>query len=292
MPKTPRGGPTPEVLTPRAGRVTCKSERFPDIVAIIPARGGSVSIPKKNIKELLGRPLIDWVIKAARDSGIFSSIWVSTDDDLIAATAIACGAQVHHRAPHTATSTASTEAAIKDFADAHPEFEYLCLIQATSPLLRPEDFVEAMRLMRDQQADSLVTAVRAHRFLWAVDPSTKLASAKNYEPLRRPRRQDWQGELIENGAFYFFTKPHWDATGCRLGGKQVLYEMDEHTFTELDSLVDWQIVSHMASDFGYFPEDAPRAPDPLYSAHTHSFALGLATGIAVAAGTALMLSRK
>jgi len=284
--------PLPDVLTPRAGKVVADSEPLPKIVAVIPARGGSVSIPKKNIKELLGRPLIDWVIKAARDSGIFESIWVSTDDDLIAATAERCGALVHRRAAHTATSTASTESALKDFADAHPEYDYLCLIQATSPLLRPEDFVEAMRLMRHVGADSLVTAVRAHRFMWSVDEKTQVATAKNYEPLKRPRRQDWGGELIENGAFYYFTKAHWEATGCRLGGKQVLYEMDEHTLTELDSLVDWQIVSHMAADFGYFPSDAPRSDAPFASAASVSpFAVGLATGLAVAAGVAL-LTRK
>jgi len=290
-PRSPRDQ-VPDVLTPRAGKVVdTSSEPLPKIVAVIPARGGSVSIPKKNIKALLGRPLIDWVIKAARDSGVFADIWVSTDDDLIAATALECGARVHRRAAHTATSTASTESAIKDFTDAHSDFEYLCLIQATSPLLRPEDFVEAMREMRKVKADALVTAVRAHRFMWQVDPDTKLATAKNYEPLKRPRRQDWDGELIENGAFYYFTKAHWDKTGCRLGGKQVLYEMEEHTLAEIDSLVDWQIISHMAADFGYFPPDVPRV-SPDGAASNKGFYLGLATGFAAAAGMALVLSRK
>jgi hypothetical protein len=57
-----------------------------------------------------------------------------------------------------------------------------------------------------READSLVTAVRAHRFLWTVDKETGVATAKNYEPLKRPRRQDWDGELVENGAFYMTTK--------------------------------------------------------------------------------------
>jgi CMP-N-acetylneuraminic acid synthetase len=236
------------------------------VVAVIPARGGSVSIPKKNIKPLLGRPLIDWVIRPALDSGVFAEVWVSTDDDVIEREAMECGALVHRRSPQTATATASTESAIKDFVDAHPDYDYVCLIQATSPLITPADFIKGMKLMVDQNADSLVTAVRAHRFLWAVDPLTHFARAKNYEPLRRPRRQDWDGELIENGAFYFFSKGNWEAHACRLGGKTVLLEMEEHTFTELDSLVDWKVVSHMAADYGYFPpgvrrpaaEEAPR----------------------------------
>ena len=78
----------------------------PRVIAVVPARGGSVSIPKKNIKELLGRPLIDWVIKPAIDSGIFTDIYVSTDDDEIAAKALACGAKVHRRAAHTAAKNA------------------------------------------------------------------------------------------------------------------------------------------------------------------------------------------
>ena len=111
---------------------------------------------------------------------------------------------------------------------------------------------------------------------------------------QRPRRQDWDGELIENGAFYYFTKAHWETAHCRLGGKQVLYEMDEHTLTELDSLVDWQIVSNMAFEFGYFPKDSPRvAPSEVGSAKLdNSFLVGLATGAALAAAVVLPLLRK
>ena len=147
------------------------------IVAVIPARGGSVSIPKKNIKRLAGRPLIDWVIQPALHSGIFAEVWVSTDDDEIADIALASGAKVrrldepscldrmampqplqkprdparrstqaslpakvHRRAAETATSTASTESALIDFVSAHPDYDVLCLIQATSPLIVPGDF--------------------------------------------------------------------------------------------------------------------------------------------------------
>merc|ERR1740124_1873280 len=164
---------------------------------MIPARGGSVSIPKKNIKPLAGRPLIDWVIKPA----------------------------------------------ILDFVGAHPDFEILCLIQATSPFIAPDDFIQGLELLQSTGSDSLVTAVRAHRFMWSVDPKTSVAIAKNYEPLKRPRRQDWDGELIENGAFYLTRKAVLQKHDCRLGGKMVLQEMAEHTFTELDSLVDWEIVA-------------------------------------------------
>ena len=117
---------------------------------------------------------------------------------------------MHKRAVHTATNAASTELAIQDFLDAHPDYDVCCTIQATSPLLKPADFCRAFRLFAEQKADSLVTAVRSHRFLWSVAASTKFANAENYDPLRRPRHEEWDGELIENGAFYLFSKAHWD----------------------------------------------------------------------------------
>lgn len=231
-----------------------KTEQKARVVALLPARGGSVSIPLKNIKELAGRPLIDWSIRAALDSGCFDEIFVSTDHDGIAEVAIASGAKVHRRAPETATSTASTELAMVDFVKAHPDYDILCLIQATSPLTTPEHFREAIELFQRQKADSLVTAVRAHRFMWSIDPVTGEASAKNYVPEKRPRRQDWDGELIENGAFYLTSKALFEKSHCRLGGKKVLYEMPEHTLVELDSMIDWEIVKGLCIEHGYKPK--------------------------------------
>ncbi|KAG8468218.1 hypothetical protein KFE25_013301 [Diacronema lutheri] len=227
-------------------------EGKPRVIAVVPARGGSVGIPLKNIKPLLGRPLIDWAVRSALDSGIFAEVWVSTDHDAIAAEAERSGAKVFRRSAETSTSVASTESAMVEFTTAHPDFDILCLIQATSPLVVPEDFTKALAEFRAQGADSLVTAVRAHRFLWRKDPTTGEASAVNYDPLRRPRRQDWSGELIENGAFYFTAKGLWESTHCRLGGRMALFEMEEHTLAELDSQVDWEIVAGLCTKYGHF----------------------------------------
>ena len=111
--------------------------------------------------------------------------------------------------------------------------------------------------------------------------------------MKRPRRQDWDGELIENGAFYLFTKSNWEQHKCRLGGKSVLYEMEEHTFTELDSLVDWKVVSHMAADYGYFPAGAkppdPSEPAPLVAQPAWGF---FVTGALAGTLAALLLLKK
>jgi N-acylneuraminate cytidylyltransferase len=227
----------------------------PRVVAMIPARGGSVGIPMKNIKPLLGRPLLDWSVRAALDSGVFAEVWVSTDNKEIAAEAEKSGAKVHWRAAETATSSASTESALADFVGKHPDYDILCLIQATSPLVVPNDFTKALAELEKQQADSLVSVVRAHRFLWKKDPKTGEAVPLNYDPLKRPRRQDWNGELIENGAFYLTRKALWDKVQCRLGGKMALFEMEEHTLAELDSEVDWEIITGLCTKYGYFGAD-------------------------------------
>mmetsp|Transcript_17848 Transcript_17848/g.51959 ORF Transcript_17848/g.51959 Transcript_17848/m.51959 type:complete len:238 (+) Transcript_17848:61-774(+) len=223
----------------------------PRVLAVVPARGGSVGIPLKNIKPLAGRPLLDWCVRAALDSGVFADVYVSTDHDQIAAAAEAAGAKVHRRAPETATSTASTEFALEDFVAAHSDFDILCLIQCTSPLVVPSDFQKALAELQAQEADSLVTVVRTHRFFWKKDPATGAAIPVNYDPLKRPRRQDWNGELIENGAFYLTTKGCWDKEKNRLGGKMALFEMEEHTLAELDSHVDWEIVAGLATKYGH-----------------------------------------
>jgi len=242
---------------PAQGRRT-EAPRKPNVVAVIPARGGSKGIPMKNIKDLGGRPLIDWCIKAALDSGVFSEVYVSTDHDEIAAVALRSGAKVFRRSAETASDTASTESALIEFAQHHGGFDVLALIQATSPLVLPEHFREAYSLFEGQSGDSLVTAVRAHRFLWQVGQSGQ-AQAKNYDPLRRPRRQEWDGELVENGAFYFTKKHVLERYQNRLGGKIVLYEMPENTFVELDSLVDWEIMVGMSEKYGYKPQRMHRA---------------------------------
>jgi len=241
-----------DAVRPQAGGVD--RSKVGKVVAVVPARGGSVSIPLKNIKDLNGRPLLDWCVRAALDSKIFDEVWVSTDHDGIEEVSKKCGALVHRRDPSTATSTASTESALVEFVKAHPDYDVLCLIQATSPLVMPNHFTEALDLFCSIGADSLVTAVRAHRFLWKVDPVGGHAYAKNYIPQHRPRRQDWDGELIENGAFYFTSKQLMEQTQCRLGGKTACYEMPEHTMTELDSMIDWEIMTGLVKEYGYTPK--------------------------------------
>lgn len=220
------------------------------VVALIPLRGGSRSIPRKNIRGLAGRPLCDWAIRSALDSGVFSAVWVSTDDEEIAGAAAKSGARVHWRAPQTATDKASSETALVEFLSVHPEVQVLALVQATSPLTHPEHFQEAWKRFLAERADSLVTVTREHRFRWSGE-----GKPLNYDPAERPRRQDWKGELVENGAFYFTRRALLESPRpCRLGGKTVVYEMPSWTAFEADQEEDWIILESLVRRYGHSPK--------------------------------------
>jgi len=205
-------------------------------VAYMPLRGGSKSIPGKNIRPLAGAPLFAWSLQSAIDSGCFDEIWVGTDDAGIRAAVesrFEGRIRLFERSPETCTDEASTESALVEFARDIP-FDVLCLVQATSPMTRATDFVAARDQFVDSKADSLVTAVRTKRFFWS--PS---GLPLNYDPAARPRRQDFAGSLIENGAFYFTRREVLDQQRCRLGGRITVYEMPAESVLEIDEPGDW-----------------------------------------------------
>lgn len=218
----------------------------PGIVAYIPARGGSKSIPRKNIQPLAGRPLLHWVLAAATGSRMIEKVYVGTEDAEIARVALAFGhpkVVVVDRPPETATDTASTESALLDFARRH-DFGHVVLLQATSPLTESQDIDQAWERLVAQKADSLLTLVPQRRFLWSRQPDGSV-TPQNYQPAKRPRRQDWDGFLVENGAFYISSRELLLGSGCRLHGKIAAHVMPELSYYELDEPDDWTIVARL-----------------------------------------------
>lgn len=209
--------------------------------ALFPLRGGSKSIPLKNIKYLAGKPLCIWTIQSALESGVFDAVFVSTDDGRVAETVRKWAPEVEiiDRPAEFATDTASTES-VMEHAATFIDFEVLCTVQATSPLTLPEDFRNAHDLFVSGGYDSLLTAVRIKRFFWNDD-----GTAINYDPVRRPRRQDFSGTLMENGAFYFTRKSILSDKKSRLGGKTAVYEMREDTAIEIDEPSHWIAVERL-----------------------------------------------
>lgn len=210
-------------------------------VSLTPLRGGSKSILNKNIKNLGGNPLAFWVLAAASDSEFLDSCYISTDSHEIAELVnnLNLGIHIIMRPAEYATDEASTELVMMHFKS-QVDFDVLVTIQATSPLLTAHDLDAALEQFQDQELDSMLTAVRTKRFFWNDD-----FTPINYDPLERPRRQDFRGTLMENGAFYITKREILDRYQCRLGGRIGVYEMDESTAVEIDEPDDWERVERL-----------------------------------------------
>lgn len=215
-------------------------------IAFIPLRGGSKSIPLKNIKPLGGKPLAVWTIEAAANCAEIDRVFVATDNTEIGTIVRGLDhpkVEVVGRSPETATDTASTESAMIEFAE-QQEFERIVLIQATSPLLTSADLTSAFVELARSSADSLLSVVPQKRFHWTRLPDGT-GRPLNYDPLRRPRRQDFEAYYVENGAFYITRRVDLLQTRCRLSGKIAIQPMAEETYFEIDEPSDWTIAETM-----------------------------------------------
>lgn len=215
-------------------------------VAFIPLRGGSKSIPGKNIKKLAGQPMALWAIRAAAGCAGIERVYVATDDDGIASVVNAEGlpkVEVIGRSAESATDTASTESALLEFANQYV-FHRVVLVQATSPLILSSDLEAALARVDSGEADSVLSVVRQKRFLWRENEDGA-AEPINYDPARRPRRQDFDGFLVENGAFYITDRGRLLTSKCRLSGRIATHEMEESSYFEIDEECDWAIVDEL-----------------------------------------------
>ena len=217
------------------------------IVALIPLRGGSKSIPGKNIKPLAGKPLCAWALEAAFQSGLFQRLIVSTDSEEIAGVVknLKIPLEVIRRPAKFATDTATTESVMLHAASL-VDFDIMATIQVTSPLTRPVDFSAAYEQFKNEAADSLVTCVRLKRFFWSDE-----GQPLNYNPLHRPLRQQFRGTLWETGAFYFTKRHILERYQCRLGGKITVYELPEYMQTDIDEVEDWERLERLIAHRHY-----------------------------------------
>lgn len=233
-------------------------------VAFIPVRGGSKSIPLKNIKPICGKPLVYWTVKAACCCKYIDKVYVATDSDKIRETVehfqssieanIFSKAVVIDRSAESASDTASTEFVMLEFAGKY-EFDNIVLIQATSPLLQVSDLDRGFEEFDKPGTDSVMSFVRQKRFNWAYTVEGNVEST-NYDVFHRPRRQDFDGYLVENGAFYITSKANLIKSQNRVSGTIKAVEMNEDTFFEIDEPSDWVIIEALMKKNGI---SAPRA---------------------------------
>ena len=217
-------------------------------VAFIPVRGGSKSIPLKNIKEIHGRPLVYWTVAAACDCRSIDKVYVATDSkEIRLCVEKFCSedykrfgkVSVVDRSAESASDTASTELAMIEFAKAH-RFDNIVLIQATSPMLTGADLDNGFNAFSVKDTDSVLSVVPQKRFIWTLDNEGN-ATAQNYDVNNRPRRQDFEEYYVENGAFYITSRKDLLATGCRLSGNIRISLMSEDTYYEIDEPSDWTV---------------------------------------------------
>ena len=177
-----------------------------ETLAIIPARGGSKSIPRKNVLPICGRSLLGWTIAAARGAKSVTRVVVSTDDAEIAETAKQEGAEVVWRPIEISGDTASSESALLQVLEALREKEgynpeLVVFLQCTSPLTIAEDIDRTVKSLLVDKADSAFTGTDFHYFLWKISLEGE-ADGINHDKRFRPRRQDREPQYIENGAVY------------------------------------------------------------------------------------------
>jgi YrbI family 3-deoxy-D-manno-octulosonate 8-phosphate phosphatase len=229
-------------------------------IAIVPARGGSKRIGRKNLLPLAGEPLVVHTVRHALAAEEVDEVIVSTEDDEIAAVAAAAGATVIARPPELAGDRATSESALVHVLDARdgPDPELVVFLQATSPVRRPEDIDAAVRQLRASGADSLLSACRDHGFIWAESPEG--ARPVNYDPHERPREQDMPPQYRENGSIYVFRTPVLRDGGARLGGRIEIYEMDEWSSIQVDEPEDVELAEWILARRANPADDLP---DPI-----------------------------
>ena len=214
-------------------------------IAIIPARGGSKSVPKKNIRLLSGKPLIAHTIENAKASHYIDAVFVSTDDEEIATVSRKYGAEVIIRPERLATDTATSESALehaliylKDTKEYEPDL--VVFLQCTSPLMLSEDIDGTVQALLNENADSALAVTPFHYFLWQRDDKGD-AVGINHDKRVRPLRQKQEPQFLETGAVYVMRTQGFKQAKHRFFGKTAMYVMPPERCLEIDEPVDFRI---------------------------------------------------
>ncbi len=215
-----------------------------DVVLVIPARGGSKGVPRKNIRPLYGKPLVAYTIEAALSSGAISRVIVSTDDQEIGAVAEKFGAEYLDRPKEISGDKVTLEPVIKHALAALKEKEnyvptYIACIQPTSPLLSGDVIRRCVEKLTKENFDSCITAFLPDTYEWKWSPIVKDGKEVGFEPerpvMKRVVRQDLPKVYHENGAFYVTKTSLFNEIGHRWGGKMAIVEMTQLNSIQVDS---------------------------------------------------------
>ncbi|WP_020607190.1 pseudaminic acid cytidylyltransferase [Spirosoma spitsbergense] len=215
-------------------------------VAIIPARGGSKRIPRKNSRPFLGKPIMGYAIEAALECGLFSEVMVSTDDNGIANIARTYGASVPFmRQPETADDFATTAdvllEVLKKYEAQKQVFEYACCLYPTAPFVTPDLLKRAFTTLAEKQFD---TVYPVQPFSFPIQRAVRLqdSTVQWFQPEHAlTRSQDLEPAYHDAGQFYFFRVDNFLKSGVLIpknSGGIIISELAAH---DIDTEVDWQL---------------------------------------------------
>lgn len=218
-------------------------------LALIPARGGSKGIPRKNIREIAGRPLIAWTIEAARAAKGVERVVVSTDDEEIAGVAREWGADVPFMRPAAlASDEAPGIAPVLHAIEQLPDHDALILLQATSPL-RTAAQIDALLAFAQESGASSVVSVREveDHPAWMFRRDTDGALHRYDTSADAARRQDLPDLYTLNGAMYWIETQRLRDTKELVSADTLGFTMDEESSIDIDTMLDWRIAELLLS---------------------------------------------
>ncbi len=219
-------------------------------VAVIPARGGSKRIPKKNIRPFLGRPIIGYSIQAALDAGLFDRVIVSTDSDEIAAVARDLGAETPFRRPehlsddHTGTAPVVAHA-LEWLADAEEPADFACCIYATAPFVAAADLAAAFRRL---EASAQAFAFSVTTFAFPIQRALKRAGdgvAPFHPEFAGARSQDLEEAFHDAGQFYWGRAAAWRDGTPLFAPTSIPVVLPRWRVQDIDTEEDWRRAEHM-----------------------------------------------
>lgn len=218
-------------------------------IAVIPARGGSKQIPRKNLRKIGGKPLISWTISQALNCPKIDLVHVSTDDEEIAELAREFGADVPYlRPPDMSGDNAPTEDAmayaVNWYAKHDRSFENTILLQPTSPVRLDDSIAKAIETFETHNCNSLVSVVETHSFFWLNEKNP----TPSYDFRNRPMRQNikpHEKRYRENGSIYITKTAAFLENQCRIVEPVCLNMMQDIEGFEIDSELDLSFVDHI-----------------------------------------------
>ena len=215
-------------------------------VAIITARGGSKRIPRKNIKEFCGKPILAYSIQAALEAGVFDTVMVSTDDEEIAEIAKKYGAEVpFYRSEKTANDFATTADVILEVVEEYENrgqaFDMVCCIYPTAPFLTAEKLRDAVKKLENADADTLIPVVA---FSYPVQRALVIREEKlvfEYPEFLDSRSQDLEPHYHDVGQFYVLKTEAFKKSQKIMVGNILPFEISEMEVQDIDNQTDWEI---------------------------------------------------